>query len=103
MVSRPPVKDMAPCKNTLGNRSSVTWGDVYESHEKRGSLGGMRRFAQQTGLPLARAKKILEGLLSCTLHKPRRKRFPTVPVVVFAHDEQWVADLGRRVRLKEME
>ena len=66
---------------------------MYESPDKRGSLGGVQRFAQQTGLPLARAKKILEGLLSYTLHKPRRKRFPTVPVIVFARDEQWVADL----------
>lgn len=84
---------MTTRKKTLPSRGSLTWGQVYESPEKRGSLGGVRRFAQQTGLPLPRAKKILEGLLSYTLHKPRRKRFPTLPVVVFARDEQWVADL----------
>ena len=53
--SRPPVEDMAPRKKTPGNRSSVTWGEVYESPDKRGSLGGVQQFAQQTGLSLARA------------------------------------------------
>ena len=88
MVSSQPVEDTAPQKP-----SSVTWGYVCEFPEKKGSLGGVRRIAQQTGSPVTRAKKILEGLLSYTLHKPRRKRFPTVFVVVFARDEQWVADL----------
>ena len=84
---------MAPRKKTLGHRSSATSREGYESPDKRGSLGGVQQLAQQTGLPLACAKKILQGLLSYTLHKPRRKRFPIVPVVVFARDEQWVADL----------
>ena len=29
----------------------------------------------------------------CTLHKPRRHRFPTLPVIVGGLDDQWVADL----------
>ena len=28
-----------------------------------------------------------------TLHKPRRRHFPTLPVMVFGIDEQWAADL----------
>ena len=35
----------------------------------------------------------MEGSLAYTLHKPRRKRFPTAPVVVYGIDEQWAADL----------
>ena len=31
--------------------------------------------------------------LGYTLHKPRRRRFPTVPGVVFGIDKQWTADL----------
>ena len=28
-----------------------------------------------------------------TLHKPRRRHFPTLPVMVFGIDKQWAADL----------
>ena len=31
--------------------------------------------------------------MSYTLHKPRGKRFSTLPVIVFGKDEQWQADL----------
>ena len=32
-------------------------------------------------------------MLSYTLHKPRRTRFPTTPTLVFDRDEQWQMDL----------
>ena len=35
----------------------------------------------------------LEQLLSYTLHKPRRRRFPTLPTKVFSINEQFVMDL----------
>jgi len=35
----------------------------------------------------------LERDLAYTLHKPRRRRFPTLPVIVGGLDDQWVADL----------
>ena len=31
--------------------------------------------------------------MAYTLHKPRRRRFPTMPVIVGGLDDQWVADL----------
>ena len=36
---------------------------------------------------------MLEKDLGYTLHKPRRRRFPTLPVLVFNIDQQWVANL----------
>ena len=36
---------------------------------------------------------MLERDLAYTLHKPRRRRFPTLPVIVGGLDDQWVADL----------
>lgn len=36
---------------------------------------------------------MLQQELSYTLHKPRRKHFPTLPVLVFDIDQQWVRDL----------
>ena len=58
-----------------------------------GSLGGVQRFAKAYGLPVKKAKQVLEKDLAYTLHKPRRRRFPTLPVVVGGLDDQWVADL----------
>ena len=58
----------------------VSWADAYETPSLRGSLGGVARLAQAHGVPAARARAQLQGLLSYTLHKPRRRRFPTLPV-----------------------
>ena len=74
-------------------KTGVRWQDVYQSPRYKGSLGGVNRFAKTTGLPKKRAEKILQGLLSYTLHKPRRRRYSTLPVFVFNQDKQWVADL----------
>ena len=78
----------------------VSWADAYETPSLRGSLGGVARLAQAHGVPVSRARAKLQGLLSYTLHKPRRRRFPTLPVVVHGMDDQWVADLVEMQPLK---
>ena len=65
----------------------------YEDPAAPGSLGGVQRFAKAHGIRSAEARKILEQVRSYTLHKPRRVRFSTLPVVVNGIDDQWVADL----------
>lgn len=35
----------------------------------------------------------MEGVLSYTLRKRRRRKFPTIPVMAFFIDQQWVMDL----------
>ena len=57
--------------------------------------------AQAHGVPAACARAKLQGLLSYTLHKPRRRRFPTLPVVVHGMDDQWAADLVEMQPLKK--
>ena len=57
-------------------------------------MGGVQRFARAHKLSYVEAKKILEKDLGYTLHRPRRQGgFPSLPVLVFSIDEQWVADL----------
>lgn len=65
----------------------------YEDPEQEGALGGVAAYAKAHKLPLGRAKRTLENLLSYTLHKPVRRRGTYRPVLVFDVDEQWVADL----------
>ena len=66
---------------------------LYEDPEEAGSLGGVKQLAQLQKVPLAQARKALESSIAYTLHKPRRRNFPTAPVVVFGIDEQWGVDL----------
>ena len=66
---------------------------LYTDPSQPGSLGGVARFAKTYNIPLKTAKKALERELGYTLHKPRRTRFPTTPVMVFGMDEQWTMDL----------
>ena len=75
--------------------------DLYEDPEVSGSLGGVKRFAKAQRIPLSRARKALESSLTYTLHKPRRRKFPTAPVLVFGIDEQWAADLVEVQTLKK--
>ena len=42
---------------------------------------------------MGRARALLQRDVGYTLHKPTRRRFPTLPVLVFGPDEQWAADL----------
>ncbi|KAL9977088.1 hypothetical protein ACROYT_G014457 [Oculina patagonica] len=65
----------------------------YENPASEGSLGGVQRFAQAQRIKPKDAQETLQKILSYTLHKPRRKKFPTLPVVVYAIDSQWCADL----------
>ena len=65
----------------------------YVDPSEPGSLGGMNAFAKAHKIPQAQAKQQLEQLLSYTLHKPRRRRFPTLPTKVFSINEQFVMDL----------
>ena len=72
---------------------SQAWLSRYHDPRAPGSLGGVQRFAKAHRLPLKKAQRVLERDLAYTLHKPRRRRFPTVPVIVGGLDDQWVADL----------
>ena len=66
---------------------------LYEDPTVTGSLGGVTRFAKARKSPVAKVCKKLEADVGYTLDKPMRRRFRTLPVLVFAIDEQWVADL----------
>lgn len=65
----------------------------YGDPSQPGSLGGIERFAKTQKVPVKKVQEILQSELGYTLHKPRRKKFPTLPVLVFSVNEQWVADL----------
>ena len=72
---------------------SPSWLTRYHDPRAPGSLGGVQQFAKAQDLPLKKAQRVLERDLAYTLHKPRRRRFPTLPVIVGGLDDQWVADL----------
>jgi len=57
---------------------------LYADPAQPGSLGGIAKFAKAHKIPLSQAKEQLQQLLSYTLHKPRRRRFPTLPTLVFS-------------------
>ena len=61
----------------------------------------MQRFAKAQGISVKRAKRILAHELGYTLHKPTRRHFPTLRVLVFGPDEQWAADLVDVQQLKK--
>ena len=83
---------MAPRKTKTLDVSQA-WLGCYHDPRAPGSLGGVQRFVRAHQLPLKQAQRVLERDLAYTLHKPRRRRFPTVPVIVGGLDDQWVADL----------
>jgi len=66
---------------------------LYADPSEPGSLGGVAKFARAHKIPTAQAKQQLQQVLSYTLHKPRRHRFPTLPTMVFNINEQFVMDL----------
>jgi len=82
-------ESMAPRKKKV----SQQWLNRYHDPRAPGSLGGVQRFAKAHRLPLKKAQRVLERDLAYTLHKPRRRRFPTVPVILGGLDDQWAADL----------
>ena len=65
----------------------------YVDPSRPGSLGGIAKFPKAHKIPQRKAKQQLEQLLSYTLHKPRCRRFPTLPTKVFSINEQFVMDL----------
>ena len=73
----------------------------YRDPTQPGSLEGVARFAKAQGITVRRAKRILAHELGYTLHKPVRRRFPTLRVLVFGPDEQWAADLVDTQNLKK--
>ena len=73
--------------------SAKTLLSRYRDPLKPGSLGGVTRFAKANNITIRRAREVLQRDLGYTLHKPRRRRFPTLPVMVYGIDEQWTADL----------
>ena len=58
----------------------------YRDPFKPGSLGGLTRFAKANNISVKRAREVLDRDLGYTLHKPRRRQFPTLPVLVFGID-----------------
>ena len=66
---------------------------AYEDPHEPEALGGVNPFAKAQKLKTPKAQRILQSVLSHTLHKPRRTRFPTTPTLVFDRDEQWQMDL----------
>ena len=65
----------------------------YTDPLEPGSLGGVQAYARATKQSKKEALQDLEPELSYTLHKPARRRFPTLPTKVFSIDEQFVMDL----------
>ena len=47
--------------------------ELYEDTALEGVLGGVEQFAKAHSLSCKQAEKELQFVLSCTLHKPRRK------------------------------
>ena len=66
---------------------------AYEDLHEPGALGGVEPFAKAHELKTPDAQRILQSVLSYTLHNPHRTRFPTTPTLVFDRDEQWQMDL----------
>ena len=66
---------------------------AYEDPHEPGALGWVEPFAKAHKLKTPQVQPILQSVLSYTLHKPRRMRFPTTPTLVFDRDEQWQMDL----------
>lgn len=61
----------------------------YHDLKNPASYGGASRFTKKSeSISLKRGKVILENDLGYTLHKPRRQKFPTLPIKVFTINEQ---------------
>ena len=94
-----PVPETMVCEKSIKEREwkrccvSVVMSlpRAYEDPQEPGALGGVEPFAK--GQKLKTPQRILQSVLSYTLHKRRRTRFPTTPTMVFDRDEQWQMDL----------
>ena len=62
--------------------------EQYRDPENPGSYGGVERFVKDNRISIKHAKQILQKYLGYTLNKPRRRRFPTLVLLVFNIDQQ---------------
>lgn len=67
--------------------------EKYRDPAQPGNLGGIERFAKAQKVPVKKVQAILRKELGYTPHKPRRRRYPTLPFLVIGIDEQWICDL----------
>ena len=65
----------------------------YEDPSQPSSLRGVSAFVKAQGISREKTERQLQQKLSYMLHKPRRRRFPTLPTLVFGINEQFVMDL----------
>ena len=73
---------------------------AYEDSHEPGALGVVEPFAKAHKLKTPEAQQIIQSVLSYTLHKPRRTRFPTTPTLIFDQDERWQMDLVDMQKLR---
>ena len=90
-------------KNPSGVSLVMSLPRAYEDPHEPGALGGVKPFAQAHKLKTKQAQRVLQSVLTYTLHKPRRTRFPTTPTLVFDRDEQWQMDLVVYAKTQSME
>ena len=74
---------------------------AYMDPETQSALGGVGRDAQAQGLMWDEAQIELRGEFAFMLHQPVRRKFETLPVLVFHKDKQWQADLVEMQPLKK--
>ena len=68
----------------------------YEDPSQPSSLREVSAFVKAQGISREKTERQLQQKLSYMLHKPRRRRrrrFPTLPTLVFGINEQFVMDL----------
>ena len=66
----------------------------YEDPSQPSSLRGVSAFVKAQGISREKTERQLQQKLSYMLHKSRRRRrFPTLPTLVFGINEQFVMDL----------
>ena len=87
-------------KTNKKKKPPPTWGQQYKDPGGPGSLGGLHRFARTHRQRVQRLRPHLEKELAYILHKPVRRRFPTLRVQVWGMDHQWVTDLVEVQRLR---
>lgn len=77
----------------MGTSKDIDWGRVYFDPSQPGSFGGVEALTRATGGRREDARKWLEKLISYTVHKPIRKKFPRRMVQVRGPFSGWQADL----------
>ena len=83
-------------------RSSTARVSAYTDPRTPGGLGGVDRYARAQELTRNEALQELRQQLAYMLHRPVRRRFRTLFVLVFHVDEQWVADIVEMQPLKKL-